>query len=190
MPPSWHPVPACAPRLRCRRAVLLCSNDGAASIPKFGPEIKHRCTQKVVFGEILASIPKSGLEIKNRCTQEGLNRENRASILKSSPEIKNRCTQEGVPAGFTRACRVSVVRTRLEPQTPPPSPIVFSKLTLLLRPNCNYPSSIFWTLKSKLTLRLRRNTSVRIFFGKNTSGLHIDRFMQRYLRFLIALKIL
>ena len=23
MPPSWHPVPACAPRLRCRRAVLL-----------------------------------------------------------------------------------------------------------------------------------------------------------------------
>ena len=76
------------------------------------------------------------------------------------------------------------------PRHPPPSPIVFSKLTLFLRPNCNYPSSIFWTLKSKLTLRLRRNTSVRIFFGKNTSGLHIDRFMQRYLRFLIALKIL
>ena len=23
MPPSWHPVPACTPRLRCRRAVLL-----------------------------------------------------------------------------------------------------------------------------------------------------------------------
>ena len=118
MPPSWHPVPACIPRLRCRRAILLCSNDGAASIPKFGPEIKNRCTQKVVFGEILASIPKSSLEIKNRCTQQGLNREilasipkfgleiknrcssrvksreNRVSILKSEPEIKNRCTQE------------------------------------------------------------------------------------------------
>ena len=26
MPPSWHPVPACTPRLRCRRAVLSCSS--------------------------------------------------------------------------------------------------------------------------------------------------------------------
>ncbi len=92
MPPSWHPVPACIPRLRCRRVILLCSNDGAASIPKFGSEIKNRCTQKVVFGEILASIPKSGLEIKNRCTQEGLNGEILASIPKSGLEIKNRCT--------------------------------------------------------------------------------------------------
>ena len=47
------------PRLCCRRAVLRCGDDGAASIPK------------------------------------------------SEPEIKNRCTQEGVPAGFTRARRVS-----------------------------------------------------------------------------------
>ena len=59
------------PRLCSRRAILLCSNDGAASIPKFGPEIKNRCTQKVVFGEILASIPKSGPEIKNRCIGGG-----------------------------------------------------------------------------------------------------------------------
>ena len=27
MPPSWHPVPACTPRLRCRRAVLLCCSE-------------------------------------------------------------------------------------------------------------------------------------------------------------------
>ena len=27
MPPSWHPVPACTPRLRCRRAVLLCGDE-------------------------------------------------------------------------------------------------------------------------------------------------------------------
>ena len=26
MPPLWHPVPACAPRLRCRRAVLFAGN--------------------------------------------------------------------------------------------------------------------------------------------------------------------
>ena len=67
------------PRLCCRRAVLRCGDDGAASIRKSGLEIKNRCTQEGGIGEKLASIPKSGLEIKNRCTQEG------------------------VPAGFTRA---------------------------------------------------------------------------------------
>ena len=56
-----------------------------ASIPKSGPEIKNRCTQKSVNRQNLASIPKSGPEIKNRCTQEGLNREKLASILKSGP---------------------------------------------------------------------------------------------------------
>ena len=45
--------------------------DDAASIPKFGLEIKNRCTQERVNGENLASIPKSGLEIKNQCTQKG-----------------------------------------------------------------------------------------------------------------------
>ena len=91
MPPSCHPVPACTPRLRCRRAVLLCCNDGAASIPKFGPEIKNRCSLWAVLEGFFASIPKFGPEIKNRCTQEGLNREILASIPKFGPEIKNRC---------------------------------------------------------------------------------------------------
>ena len=44
MPPSWHPVPACTPRLRCRRAVLNCSSDDAAAIRKSGLEIKNRCS--------------------------------------------------------------------------------------------------------------------------------------------------
>ena len=68
MPPSCHPVPACTPRLRCRRAVLLCSNDGATSIPKSEPEIKNRCTQEVVDGLNLAAIAKSP-EIRNRCSR-------------------------------------------------------------------------------------------------------------------------
>ena len=113
MPPSWHPVPACVSygilqakpfslaaaknrigrgtRCRngcCRRAILHCSSEDAASIPKSGLEIMNRCTQEVVFGEILASIPKFELEIKNRCTQEGLNGEILASIRKSGLEIK------------------------------------------------------------------------------------------------------
>ena len=84
MPPSWHPVPACVsygilqakpfslaatenrigrgPRCRyghCRQAVLSCSSEDAASIPKSGPEIKNRCTQQDINEEILASILKS-----------------------------------------------------------------------------------------------------------------------------------
>ena len=82
------------PRLCCRRAIPHCGSDDAASIPKSGPEIKNRCTQKVVFGEILASIPKSGLEIKNRCSLWAVLEGFLASIRKFGPEIKNRCTQK------------------------------------------------------------------------------------------------
>ena len=60
----------------CRRAVLSCSSNDAAS------------------------IPKSGLEIKNRCTLEGINRQNLASIRKSEPEIKNQCSR-----GVVAVCR-------------------------------------------------------------------------------------
>ena len=31
MPSSWHPVPACTPRLRCRRANLICGDDKPCS---------------------------------------------------------------------------------------------------------------------------------------------------------------
>ena len=96
MPPSWHPVPACTPRLRCRRTVLRCSSDDAAAISKSGPEIKNRCSLWVVLAGFLASIRKFGLEIKNRCTKKAVSEENLASIPKSGPEIKNRCTQEGL----------------------------------------------------------------------------------------------
>ena len=49
-----------------------------------------------VNGEKLASIPKFGPEIKNRCTLEGVNREKLASILKSEPEIKNHFSSKSV----------------------------------------------------------------------------------------------
>ena len=68
MPPSWHPVPASTPRLRCRRAILHRHDDCAASIPKSGPEIKNRCSSLAVLEGFLASILKFGLEIKNRCS--------------------------------------------------------------------------------------------------------------------------
>ena len=91
---------------RSRRAIHRCSNDGAASIPKSGLEIKNRCTKGAVNRENLASIPKSGPEIKNRCTQEGVNRQNLASIPKSGPEIKNHCTDRAktraIPAAIAK----------------------------------------------------------------------------------------
>ena len=77
MPPSWPPVPACAPRLCCRRAIPHYSGDGAASIPKSGPEIKNRCTKEGVNGEKLTSIRKSGLEIKNHFSSK--------SVLQAEP---------------------------------------------------------------------------------------------------------
>ena len=84
----------------CRRAVLSCSSDDAASIRKSEPEIKNRCTKEGVNGENLASIRKSEPEIKNRCTLEGVNRQNLASIPKFDPEIKNRCSR-----GVVAVCR-------------------------------------------------------------------------------------
>ena len=93
MASSPHLRPQCS---SCRRAVLHRHDDCAASIPKFGPEIKNRCTKEGVNGEKLASILKSGLEIKNRCAKEGVNGEKLTSILKSGLEFKNQCTQEAV----------------------------------------------------------------------------------------------
>ena len=112
MPPSWHPVPVCVPRLRCRRAVIHRHDDCAASIPKSGPEIKNQCTNKAVSEENLAAIPKSGLEIKNQCTNKAVSEENLASIPKSGPEIKNHCSR-----GLVAVCRrnhSSLPQRRLE----------------------------------------------------------------------------
>ena len=81
---------------RSRRAILYRHEDCAASIPKFGPEIKNRCMKEGLNGGKLASIPKFGPEIKNRCTQEGLNGEILASIRKSGLEIKNRCRKQPI----------------------------------------------------------------------------------------------
>ena len=53
----------------CRRAVLSCSSDDAASIRKSEPEIKNRCTLEGINRQNLASIPKFDPEIKNRCSR-------------------------------------------------------------------------------------------------------------------------
>ena len=70
MPPSWHPVPACTPRLYCRRAVLRCRNEGAAAIPDFRPRLANRCSQKVKSGAIRASILDFKPRLGNRCSQK------------------------------------------------------------------------------------------------------------------------
>ena len=95
MPPSWHPVPACTPRLRCRRAVLNCSSDDAAAIRKSGPEIKNRCSLWAVLEGFLASIPKSGLEIRNHCTQEAVSVQKPAAIPKFTPSNQESLQNRG-----------------------------------------------------------------------------------------------
>ena len=74
-----------------------CKRGNLASILKFGPEIKNRCTKEGVNREKLASIRKSGLEIKNRCTQKDVFGEKLASIPKFGLEIKNRCRKQHIP---------------------------------------------------------------------------------------------
>ena len=70
---------------RSRRAIFHRHDDYTASIPKFDPEIKNRCTKEGVNGEKLTSIPKFDPEIKNRCSQEGVNGHILAAIAKFTP---------------------------------------------------------------------------------------------------------
>ena len=99
MPPSWHPVPACTPRLRCRRAILRCRNDGAAAILDFKPRLANRCSQKVKSGAIHASILDFKLRLANRCSQEVKSGAIRASILDFKPRLGNRCQRRGQNGG-------------------------------------------------------------------------------------------
>ncbi|MDD6113604.1 MAG: hypothetical protein PUB70_04675 [Bacteroidales bacterium] len=70
MPPSWHPVSACSPRLCCRRTILLCSYDGAAAIPKSGLEIQNHCTLEDISGQNMQRFPSLPPQIKNHCRIE------------------------------------------------------------------------------------------------------------------------
>ena len=81
---------------RSRRAILHRHDDCAASIRKFGLEIKNRCTKEGVNGEKLTSIPKSGPEIKNHCSLWAVSEEKLASIPKFGLEIRNHCSDETV----------------------------------------------------------------------------------------------
>ena len=111
MPPSWHPVPACTPRRRYRRAVLLCRNDSsrrailscssdrAAVIPKSRPEIKNRCSLWAILEVFLAAIPKSGPEIKNHCTLEGVSWQKPAAIPKLTPSNQESLHATGLKRG-------------------------------------------------------------------------------------------
>ena len=91
---------------RSRRAIHRCSNDGAASIPKSGPEIKNRCTLEGVNGENLASIRKSGPEIRNRCSNKAFSGHSLQRFPNSPPKIKNHCTDRAktraIPAAIAK----------------------------------------------------------------------------------------
>ena len=91
---------------RSRRAIHRCSNDGAASIPKSGPEIKNRCTQGAVNRENPASIRKSGPEIRNRCSNKAFSGHSLQRFPNSPPKIKNHCTDRAktraIPAAIAK----------------------------------------------------------------------------------------
>ena len=85
----------------CRRAVLSCSSDDAASIRKSEPEIKNRCTKEGVNRQNLASIPKFDPEIKNRCSRGvvAFCRRNHSPLplRKLESDAENRCRKQHPP---------------------------------------------------------------------------------------------
>ena len=91
---------------RSRRVIHRCSNDGAASIRKFGLEIKNRCTKDGINRQNLASIRKSGLEIRNRCSNKAFSGHSLQRFPNSPPKIKNHCTDRAktraIPAAIAK----------------------------------------------------------------------------------------
>ena len=80
----------------CRGAVLSYSSDGAAAIPKSGPEIKNHCTLEDISGQKPAAIPKLTPSNPESLHAGGRFRAIHAAIPKSGLEIKNHCTLEVV----------------------------------------------------------------------------------------------
>ena len=97
--------PPAPPRLRCRRVILLCRNDGAAAIPDFKLRLANRCSQEVKSGAIRASILDFRPRLANRCSQKVKTGANRASILDFKPRLGNRCNN----ASLSRAGKQSTV---------------------------------------------------------------------------------
>ena len=92
---------------RCRRAIPHCSSDDAASIPKSGPEIKNRCTQQGVNGEILASILKSA--------SRGFDSGGRAGADAPGGGISQCFCRRGCAAPAQKAATLNALPQRKEP---------------------------------------------------------------------------
>ena len=87
-PLGWRDIPRISP--------------GAASIRKFEPEIRNRCTDCPCFDLMAASIRKSRPEIKNRCTEvPGMN-PMAAAIVKLTPS--NQESLHGSAWNAPRSC--------------------------------------------------------------------------------------
>ena len=109
MPPSWHPVPACSPRLCCRLANPILATIAAGGLffdatTKIRIGRGKRCRNdrsRRNHSSLRQRRFESDAEPRSRhgrCRRAILYRHNdcAASIPKSGPEIKNRCTKEGV----------------------------------------------------------------------------------------------
>ena len=161
----------------CRRAVLSCSSDDAASIRKSGLEIKNRCSLWAVLEGFFASIRKSEPEIKNRCTKEGVNREKLASIRKSEPEIKNRCNRGVVGSWRSAGGTISFAGTKnrirrgssLSPRSlqAKPFPFAATKIRIGRGPHCRDDRS----RRTNFSLRRRRlESDADIVAATTTAG--------------------
>ena len=110
MPPSLHPVPACTPRLRCRRAILSCCIKVAASILKSEPEIKNRCSYKNRRRNYSSlQLRKLESDAEDRCRYES-SRRNHSSLQRRNLNRTRRIVAATATAGETILRRGNEIR--------------------------------------------------------------------------------
>ena len=156
--------------IRNRCTDCPCFDLFAAAIVNSGPEIKNRCTDCPCFDLLAASIRESGLEIGNQCKDCPCFDLLAASIRKSGLEIENRCTDCPCFDLFAASIRKSGLEIENRCTDCPcfdlfAASIRKSRLEIKNRCNTIVPASITARLQQVLPLRCR----VRFYFSSPQS---------------------
>ena len=107
MPPSWHPVPACTPRLRCRRAILRCRNSPTQAELFYFAATKIGIRRRIVAATTLRrrncytlrrrKLESDAAPLRQRPLQAGHStrrHDSTALILDFWPKLANQCSQK------------------------------------------------------------------------------------------------
>ena len=88
MPPSWHPVPACAPRLCCRRAVLLAGTIALHRFSISSPNLRIDAARRSKQGQSVHRFSISGLDLRIDAAIRSKQGQSLHRFLISSPNLR------------------------------------------------------------------------------------------------------